>query len=198
MVWTTKLDWMQSSQTFKIEANGTLTSISNTSWSGDSDAEYEITCPFADQVYIPEYKACLRVCEPGKEYDIDTNMCLCPKNTTRTSSGSCALTCDPTTSTFDTYRLKFNDEKTNTCHYAYDSNTGPLQSTFMLHKPGFAIEPAYYTELGEGGEATCLTNPDCDAIVDGGVLVSFKPDMYGKLGWSKGPESSTTFKISRA
>jgi hypothetical protein len=187
---TTKMDWMHHAQTFKIETDGSLSSVSAAWTSGALEPHASVVCPDDDQVYLPEYSSCLRTCRPDQEYDIANNKCVCPSNSTLTSTGECALTCDPSTPTFETFRLKFNDESTNTCKYVFDD----LKSkTYMLKKKQFKIDPKYYDALGEGGD--CLTDPLCDATLDGVLNISLKPDMYGKIGWSRDPESSTEFKI---
>lgn len=190
LLWTNKLDWMRSSQVFTIQADGSLTQTSTTSWN-DTITEPSMTCPDADQVYLEKYKSCLRVCRPDQEYDIYTNTCKCPSNSTRAPNGSCIPTCDPTSALFEPYSLKYTDTETNTCRYAYEQNRG----TYMLPKANFSIEPEYYTELGEGGETDCASDPHCDAILDGGRMVSFQPDMYGKIGWLRALGSTTEFKI---
>jgi hypothetical protein len=188
---TTKMDWMRHAQTFKIESDGSLSSVAATWTSGALEHPTRVVCPDDDQVYLSEYSSCLRVCRPDQEYDIANNKCVCPENSTLTSTGECVPTCDPFTPTFEMFRLKLYDESTNTCKYAFDAPQHP--STYMLEKKHFKIDPKYYDALGEGGD--CLTDPLCDATLDGGLKVALKPDVYDKIGWSRDLDSSTEFKI---
>jgi hypothetical protein len=182
-------------QTFKITADGLIPVITD---------EDERTCPDNDQVYLPHYDACVRTCSSDREYDIYNDTCTCPSSTIQQSNGECKPKCNPSSDSFFPYMLSRNATN-NTCINALErDDTCPPDTPFliddrcvsshMIKKDEFSLDDFYYITIGEGSEEDCLNNPLCDALLDGGELVTFKPDR-GRIMWKNALDSTASFKI---
>ena len=156
----------------------------------------------SDRVWNEQYNACMKTCAPGFVFDPEKNICACPDDSVNVN-GTCRPLCLPSKRQFENKDLKYYDDITRTCRNAYDVDPRchkdkpyfdgeKCVDTTMRTMNNMFINSDEYTFIGKGDHNQCLSNKECDGVINES-MIKFKKSthMYNKV-----MNENVQFKIS--